>query len=34
MSKAVLASPQSDERLRRLRQLIIDAAAALSKLKI
>jgi len=34
MSKAVLASPQSDERLRRLRQLIIDAAEKLSKLEV
>jgi hypothetical protein len=34
ISKAVLASPKSDERLRRLRQLIIDAGAALSKLEV
>jgi predicted ArsR family transcriptional regulator len=34
ITKAVLASPQSDDRLRRLRQLIIDAGVALSKLEV
>jgi hypothetical protein len=34
ISTAVLASPESDERLRQLRQLMVDAGAALSKLEV